>query len=170
MDSKSYSVAFYTGSETSLLHLISHFNLNVLPRTVLHARFVMMRLKITIADFVKSVGSSFELVPPLFHRKQVLGSKLGITSFITFRLPRNEETVYKRMETSTILDFSNCLYESEVLSANELPHGFTKPLISDSTQLHNDLIEARDIMYSRPELTFKIKLATKTSLTRIIIL
>lgn len=103
--------------------------------------------------FAASIGSNFEPIPPRRHNKNVLESKHGILRSIFIRLCNADDQLDERVAIAMAFDVSNQLYGSDVMSAYELAHGFTKPLTDHPMLLPADLYEVHCSLEAKRKLT-----------------
>lgn len=104
-------------------------------------------------SFAASIGSRFEAIPPRRHSKNALESKHTTLRSIYIRLNNADEKTDERTHIAMSFDISNQLYGSDLMSAYELAHGFSKPLLNQPTILPQNLYDAHDELEPKRKLT-----------------
>lgn len=98
-------------------------------------------------------GNAWRLTPPRRHFKIVLESKHQIirSIFVCFS-SSTEPALCKELTAIGAICISNDLYKSDVLSAYEMPKGFTQSIFSSPTELATDPTETQLQLQSKRSL------------------
>lgn len=104
-------------------------------------------------NFITSIGATFGPIPPRRHQKNVIESKHGIIRSIFIRLKADQPDADAATLAQKSIFISNNLYGSDIMSAYEMAHGFTRPLNGSVQKIGDDIIDAQNTLEAKRKLT-----------------